>query len=219
MPSNFRHHRRHCYQSPSPEPDKPKGPYQLKTEELAEAAYPNLRYLKEFMDDANNRQSRGHPKCTILQISMDNKRLMKTPDDHPDFERVMKDFNPEHIPSQTLFMLEDLSTEWIEYFGSLLNIDPHFLANHLRSSEYEHNNNKTNAPVLFSARRLRNFTILSYFKPIILQSECGLNRTEMTDFNILRRMTLRNSDTDEITIDLVTRVVCYWHRFYTSNNS
>jgi hypothetical protein len=140
---------------------------------MAEAAYPNLRYLKEFMVDANHRQSRGHPKCTILQISMDNERLMKTPDDHTDFGRLMKDFNPEKIPSQTLSVLEDLSIGWIEYLGSLLKIDLHFFANHLRSSEYEHNNNKTNAPVLPSARHWRTFTALSYSKAILLQPEFG----------------------------------------------
>jgi len=176
------------------------------------------------MNDADDKQSRGHPNCTILQISMDNKRLIKTPEGNPEFGRILQDFNPEESPSQTLFVLEDLSTGWIEYFGSLLDIDPHFFANHLRSSEYEHNNNKTNAPALPSARRRRNFTVLSYFKPILLESECGLNKTEMRDFNVLRRMTLRhvkrqNSNVDEFTIGLVTRMVCYWNRVYTNNNS
>ncbi|KAH6661966.1 hypothetical protein B0J14DRAFT_707890 [Halenospora varia] len=154
---------------------------------------------------------------------MNNKVLVKTSNGHPNFNRIMKEFDPQNTPSQTLFMLEDLSTEWIEYFGCLLSIDPHFFANHLRSSEYEHNNNKTNAPVLPPARRHRNYTVLSYFKPIFLETECELHKTELTDFNILRRMTLRHvkgrkGDKDEITIALVTRMVCFWNKTWDNGS-
>jgi len=64
------HHQRHRY-SPPPEPKKPKDPYQLKIEEMAEVAYPDLRNLRNFMDDGLKWQSRGHPSCTILQVSID----------------------------------------------------------------------------------------------------------------------------------------------------
>lgn len=216
------HHPRRRY-SPPPEPKKPKGPYQRKVEEVSEVAYPNLRYLKNFMDETPTSQSRGYPSCMILQISSDNKQLIKTPQTHPEFNQILQQFAPEKKHSQTLFVLEDLSTLWIEYFGSLLSIDPHFFANHLRSSEYEHSNNKTNAPTLPSARRCRNFKVLSYFKPILLETQCELHKTEIRDFNVLRRMTLRhvknrNSDTDEVTIGLVTRLVCYWQRIYSNGS-
>lgn len=109
---------------------------------MAEVAYPDLRNLRNFMDDGLKWQSRGHPSCTILQVSIDNKQLVKTPQSHPEFDRLLREFDPEKAPSQTLFILEDLSTDWIEYFGSLLDIDPHFFATHLRSSEYDIRNEK-----------------------------------------------------------------------------
>jgi len=222
---NGHHHHRH-YRDPhflAPLPKKQKGPYQLKVEEMAKVIYPNLRYLAEFMDKNDNTQSSCHPKCIILDVSADNKRLVETTEDHPDFNRILQDFNPEMTPSHTLFVLEDLSTSWIEYFGSRLNVDPHFFANHLRSSEYEHNNSKTNAYALPSARRGRNFFVLSYFKPILLHTKIGLYRTKITNFNALRRMTLRHvknyeSDSHEITIGLVTRLACYWHKEYGNNS-
>jgi hypothetical protein len=222
---HHRHQHKHRSYSPPPQPKKQKGSYQLKIEELSEVAYPNLRYLRDFMEDEPKWQppNRGQPICTILEFSADSRQLIQTPHNHPDFDRIARKLDPERTPSQTLFILEDLSTDWIEYLGSLLNIDPHFFANHLRSSEYEHTNNKTNAPVLPSARRCRNFTVLSYFKPIILESPGELYKTEIRDFNVLRRMTLRhmknrNSDRDEITIGLATRMVCYWYRIYSNDS-
>jgi hypothetical protein len=221
---HHRHQHKHRSYSPPSRP-KQKGPYQLKIEEMSEVAYPNLRYLKDFMDNEPDWQppNRGQPNCKILEISADNNQLIQTPHNHPDFDRIIREHDPERIPSQTLFILEDLSADWVEYLGSLLNIDPHFFSNHLRSSEYEHTNNKTNAQVLPSAKRCRNFTVLSYFKPILLESPCDLYKTEIRDFNVLRRMTLRhvknrNSDTDEITIGLATRMVCYWHRLYDNGS-
>jgi hypothetical protein len=213
------HHRhRHHHYSPVPEPKPAKGPYQEQVEILAENGYPDLKYLRDFLKGVVD-QSRGQPKCTILQLAMDNKELVQVPGHDPEFARIVQGFNPVLKPSRSLFILEDLNTAWIEFLGDLLKIDPHFFASYLRSSEYEHNNNKTNAHALPSSRRQRKFTVLSYFKPIVLETPCGLFRTEITNYNILRRMTLRHvkkkkSDPDEITIGLVTRVACYWHFTY-----
>lgn len=159
-------------------------------------------------------------------MQRDNKQLVKTLHSQPDveIEQIIQELAPDTTASQMLFILEDLSTDWVEYFGSRLNIDPHFFVSHLRSSDiYEHDNDKSNAPVLPSARRRREFTSLTYFKPILLQTDCELYHGEIRDFNVMRRMTLRHEKNGDsgaygTTIGLATRMVCYWNRFYSNGS-
>lgn len=159
------YHRKQSHHSSSlnshSKPARVKGPYEVRVKKMASNGYANLQYLSEFMEGENQ-----HPaRCTIIQISEDHKVFAKTNDSDPEFPRIIDQFvSPDSLRGQTLFVVEDLSTAWIEYLGYHLNIDPHFFATHLRNSEFEHRRNTSNASTLPSTRRLRQYTCLCFFE-------------------------------------------------------
>lgn len=182
---------------------------------MSENGYARLTYLLKFLQSENNPV--GEVNCTILEGSPDGKGLIETPKGSPHFEDLKKSIKsrpPETL--KTIFILEDLSTEWIIYLGELLSIDPYFFANHLRHEEFGHLEKYSHPHMLPSCRKLRKFTFLNYFEPVVLD-EVIENLTEgELEINCHRVVRFRTVEDDrkKKTVAFVLRYVSLWIRKY-----
>lgn len=185
------------------------GPYQTMVEDRSQRGFPFLKYLVEFMHVEGMRK-RG--ECTLLRFyGHDRPPSRKDTPSREDLKNLSPD--GERVTGR-LIILEDLSSNWIEKIGWLFGIDPMFFAGHVRISEWNPRNDRTDAQRLPSSRKEAQFIRLRYSE-IVLLDRCfePTVRAQITSFNVFRRMRFRYPTRDYQTdkpLGLVNRMVSYW---------
>jgi hypothetical protein len=124
--------------------------------------------------------------------------------------------------SRTLFILEDLNADSIEYFGSKFNVDPQFFLSQVRAVDWEHSDRISNPAMLPSVRSYARFVTLRYMEAVRLEGFYQPRRTILGDINVLRRVLIRNPHKDAQgeprSLGLITRICSFWKREYENGN-
>jgi hypothetical protein len=189
------------------------GPYHQGIKNLIDAGYSNLKFLEErVMQKPDHKDA----TCTILRFSLDGSLESHCDASDSDFKRTLAG------NSRRLFILEGVSQELVEKLGSALDIEPEFFANHLRSTTWEHHDDRSDSRMLPSIRKQAKFWTLEYFECIRLNEKYRLGRNRLTPFTpIFRRLFIRNPDKDRkdrYSIGLVSRFVSYWESVSVDGN-
>lgn len=150
--------------------------------------------------------------------------------DYNDSHEIERSFDVKsnHLPvrksgtCRTVFVLEDLRTEWIEYLGSMLDVDPQFFLNQIQATDWEHHNDKALPLMLPSVRNSAQFKTLRYMEAIALEKWFKPKRTRLAETNVLRRLSIRNPQKDnrgkEKSVGLITRICSFWKREHRNGN-
>ena len=163
------------------------------------------------MDDSGA-AARSRATCTLLRFYVHERPPSRK--DTPSVEDL-KTLSPggERITGR-LIILEDLSRDWIEKIGQLFDIDPMFFAGHVRISEWEHQDDRTDAQRLPSSRKDAHFIRLRYSETVCLNRRFEPTaRAKIKSFNVFRRMRFRYPTRDYENgqpLGLVNRMVSYW---------
>jgi hypothetical protein len=193
-----------------------KGEYQRRIENRARNGYPNLSYLVDFMKKRGlSGRARLPCTCTVLTFDVN--------DIHPRLVEELiepRPLSPQGgrgmLPRRVVYVLEDLSNEWIEYLGFNLDIDPAFFLSQVGSRSADSDEAKPVTAMLPSVRRALSFTTLVYFDAICLKGNLRRGRTVVPFSNVERTLRIRgttfDSDSDPVTVGLVDRRISFWQR-------
>lgn len=120
------------------------------------------------------------------------------------------------LPRRVIYILEDLSNEWIEYLGFNLDIDPAFFLSQIGSRSADSDEAKPVTVMLPSVRKALSFTTLVYFDAICLKGHLRRGRTVVPFTNVERTLRIRgttfDSDSAPVTVGLVDRRISFWQR-------
>jgi len=127
-------------------PPKERGQYVMQVDDLAEGARPDLIFLARELKRLRGVADPNIGKVAVLKFSNDSGAPEKIDLNEEtlqmDLEKSRKD------RARRLYILEDISNEYVEIFGSQLGLDPSFFARHLRVTRWESSSGASNAPPL-----------------------------------------------------------------------
>lgn len=194
------------------------GWYRRSIEELERSGNPNLRYLVDFMNkNQDEYQSQSECRCTVYGNDKYRNTWVKESKESG-FRRPPQSRERQATLSRSvIYILQDLSDEWIEYLGRNYGIHPSFFLSQLAPITTESNKPMPSTTMLPSVRRALNFVSLGYFEAVCLKGHLRRGSTIVSSSSgVERRMWIRgttfDSNSRRVTIALVERHVSYWRR-------
>lgn len=131
-----------------PFPQEP-GEYVKQVDNLvAKAARPDLRFLAKELKRSRSVKDTKKGRVAVLKFSNDSAAPEKV-DDTKELQMDLEKRKEDGVCR--LYILEDISHEYVEIFCSQLPLDPSFFARHLRVTRWESSSHASNAPPLPSS--------------------------------------------------------------------
>lgn len=109
-------------------------PYVDLVERLSVSGYTELRYLRNELRRAQGTSHAERSRASVLELST-GRPVHKPFQSSIDLEKYLSSSVQE--PQNRLYILEDISTNYVEVFGSHFSIEPSFWARHLRTTNWE----------------------------------------------------------------------------------
>lgn len=109
-------------------------PYVDLVERLSVSGHTELRYLRNELRRAQGTSHAERSRASVLELST-GRPVHKPFHSSIDLENYLTSSVQE--PQNRLYILEDISTNYVEAFGSHFSIEPSFWARHLRTTNWE----------------------------------------------------------------------------------
>ena len=109
-------------------------PYVDLVERLSVSGHTELRYLRNELRRAQGTSHAERSRASVLELSTDQP-VHKPFHSSIDLENYLSSSVQE--PQNRLYILEDISTNYVEAFSSHFSIEPSFWARHLRTTNWE----------------------------------------------------------------------------------
>jgi len=134
--------------------DQPQTPgeYVQQVDDLAKAARPDLRFLAKELKWLGSVEDTTKGRVALLKFSNSSapgEKVISRDVGTKELEMDLKKGGEDGW--HRLYILEDISYEHVEIFGSQLSLDPSFFARHLRVTRWESSTYASNAPPLPSS--------------------------------------------------------------------
>lgn len=211
------------YRDSSREPEPELEPYVKKVDKKAKTARPDLRFLAKELERLRSLKTPEKGKVAVLKFFDKSASPEIDPSIGADRTKLEKDLKDSETDGACrLYILEDISNECVEIFGSQLRpLDPSFFARHLRVTRWESSSYASNAPPLPSSTigDVRSFLLcypeLVIFPglPVLPKDEIELKRCYFCDCHLYREITFTRLPVQDFrrdNIGVIRRKLSFW---------
>jgi hypothetical protein len=185
--------------------------------------YPNLSFLSYELNEApRSARRRGRAaaveyfKDRVIPVPFESPESLQTyiKDRHSAFHGDITQRTDPTAPDLTLFILEDIATDYVEALGLGLRIEPFFFAKHLRTTNWVRSVSSSGATLAPSLCDVKKSFSLQYPDVCIFTGE---ERRTLFDHkvycqgNVFRRVAFPGGTRDRFDgVGVVSRRVSYW---------
>jgi hypothetical protein len=168
------------------------------------AKHPYLSFLTDFMDHQRGNQETC---CSAVLEFGDDKVVQVKIEGIKDLSTYLT--SPASLDcSRQMFILEDLSVDFINLLGPYLQIDPTLFVSHLRDTHWKEDTGRGLPQGLPSFQDQRSFLTIKYYEPRIFEIESIENlRAYGAPVNVKRQVTFCDHK-----VGLVRQQVSFWSR-------
>jgi hypothetical protein len=195
-------------------PSKPQ-PYLDLIKRLSEKGHPDLKYLWSELSRQNGTLHAERSRAVVLEYSTTGEPSQQAPfTTSKDLEAYL--IAPSSKSSNHLYILEDISANYVEAFGSQFLVQPSFWAEHLRTPDKETSKTAGIVSTLPSVRSLHTSLSLMYPEYTIIddpekpriRNSTGL----FADCNLYRKIGLNRQGEFYNGVAIVNRRASFWSR-------
>jgi hypothetical protein len=195
-------------------PPKPQ-PYLDLIKRLSEKGHPDLKYLWSELSRQNGTLHAERSRAVVLEYSITDAAPQQVPFAT---SRALETYLGTTYSNSCnrLYILEDISSNYVEAFGSQFSIEPSFWAEHLRTVEWETSKTAGIATTLPSVKSLNaslslmypEYTIIDDTEKPRLQAATGL----FADCNLYRTVAMNHPGDFYNGVAKVNRRASFWSR-------
>ncbi|KFX93732.1 hypothetical protein V490_04723 [Pseudogymnoascus sp. VKM F-3557] len=188
-------------------------PYVDIVERLCVSGHTELRYLRNELRRAQGTSHAERSRASVLELSA-AQPLQKPFHSSIDLENYLSKSANE--PQNRLYILEDISTNYVEAFGSHFSIEPSFWARHLRTTNWETSKNASKVTALPSLRNGGHVWSLVYLEATYLEGpsfgKFYCPTSLFADTNLYRQITMIKPGRFYDGVATVCRRASFWSR-------
>jgi len=209
-------------------PPKERGQYVKQVDDLAEGARPDLRFLAKELKRLRHKNDTNIGKVAVLKFSNDSAAPEKSDLNKETLQMDLENSKTDRV--RRLYILEDISNEYVEIFGFRLNLDPSFFARHLRVTRWESSSRGSNAPPLPSTINSAQSFSLRYPELVVFppwfraypKKDNEDKRSYFCDCHLYREITMarlpaRNFPPDRVGV--IRRKLSFWSSKHDDDNA